>query len=57
MSEVEHGWRTQLALLFCWAQSAYFILFGLWPLLHIDSFQAVTGSKTDHLPTGLESDH
>jgi hypothetical protein len=28
-------------------QGAYFIATGLWPLLHIVSFQMVTGPKTD----------
>jgi len=28
-------------------QGAYFVLTGLWPLLGVNSFQAVTGSKTD----------
>ena len=29
------------------AQAAYFLVTGLWPLLHIRSFMAVTGPKTD----------
>jgi hypothetical protein len=28
-------------------QGLYFLLTGIWPLLHIDSFQAVTGRKMD----------
>lgn len=32
----------------CWAQGAYFLLTGLWPLVSIDTFQAVTGVKTDN---------
>jgi hypothetical protein len=28
-------------------QGGYFVLTGLWPILSIDSFQAVTGPKTD----------
>jgi len=28
-------------------QGAYFLLTGLWPILNIDSFQAVTGTKFD----------
>ena len=28
-------------------QSVYFILTGLWPILHMSSFLAVTGPKTD----------
>jgi hypothetical protein len=28
-------------------QGLYFLVTGLWPLLHVDSFQAVTGPKAD----------
>jgi hypothetical protein len=28
-------------------QGAYFLIAGVWPLVHIDSFLAVTGPKTD----------
>ncbi|MCL5280879.1 MAG: hypothetical protein M1376_13350 [Planctomycetes bacterium] len=28
-------------------QGCYFFLTGIWPLLHIESFQKVTGRKTD----------
>lgn len=28
-------------------QAAYFIFMGVWPLLHLKSFEAVTGPKTD----------
>ena len=28
-------------------QAAYFLLTGLWPILNVDSFQAVTGNKFD----------
>jgi hypothetical protein len=41
----------------CWIQGMYFALTGLWPLLSIDTFQMVTGRKTDHLVTGDEADH
>jgi hypothetical protein len=37
--------RTEQAALL--AQGGYFLLTGLWPLFSIDSFQAVTGPKTD----------
>ena len=36
-------WRTRLLTV----QSAYYILTGLWPLVHLRSFEAVTGPKTD----------
>lgn len=28
-------------------QAVYFIITGIWPIVHIDSFMAVTGPKTD----------
>lgn len=40
----------------CGFQSIYFFVTGVWPLISIRSFQAVTGKKTDHLETGLD-DH
>jgi hypothetical protein len=40
-----------------WAQSVYFLVTGLWPLISIHTFILVTGPKTDHLPTGREADH
>jgi hypothetical protein len=38
-------------------QGGYFAFTGLWPLVSIETFQWVTGRKTDHLVTGRESDH
>ncbi|MFL5402791.1 MAG: hypothetical protein ACJ8BF_08250 [Gemmatimonadales bacterium] len=29
------------------SQAAYYLLTGLWPLVHLSSFEAVTGPKTD----------
>ena len=29
------------------AQGVYYVVSGAWPLVHIDSFQKVTGRKTD----------
>jgi hypothetical protein len=29
------------------AQGLYYFATGIWPILHLDSFQAVTGAKTD----------
>jgi hypothetical protein len=40
-----------------WIQGLYFLATGLWPLLDIQSFQGVTGPKTDHVVTGSEADH
>jgi energy-converting hydrogenase Eha subunit E len=36
-----------LARVAAWAQGAYFVLTGAWPILHIPSFEAITGPKTD----------
>src|SRR4051812_27509418 len=41
----------------CLIQGVYFAATGLWPLLSIETFQWVTGRKTDHLVTGNEADH
>lgn len=40
-----------------WAQGLYYLATGIWPLVSIETFQMVTGRKTDHLVTGLEADH
>jgi small-conductance mechanosensitive channel len=49
----------RLAVWLCWLQGLYFAGTGIWPLVSIRTFQAVTGKKTDHLvrvpPT--EADH
>jgi len=37
-------------------QGVYFLATGIWPLVHVESFQAVTGRKTDNW-TGSEIDH
>jgi hypothetical protein len=41
----------------CTVQGLYYLVTGVWPLVNIETFQAVTGPKTDHLVTGRESDH
>jgi len=38
-------------------QGIFYLVMGLWPLISVESFQSVTGPKTDHLPSGLEADH
>jgi energy-converting hydrogenase Eha subunit E len=48
MSSLEHHssreqWRRRTLL----GQGAYYVLTGLWPLIHMGSFEAVTGPKTD----------
>jgi hypothetical protein len=40
------GWRDPAATL-ALAQAAYYIPTGLWPIVHPQSFQRVTGPKTD----------
>lgn len=40
-----------------WMQGLYGLVTGVWPLVSIETFQMVTGPKTDHLPTGREADH
>jgi hypothetical protein len=37
-------------------QGVYFFITGMWPLVHVGSFEMVTGHKTDNW-TGLEADH
>jgi hypothetical protein len=49
--------HSRLTIWLCWAQGVYFFVFGVWPLVSIESFQAITGKKTDNAPTGLEADH
>jgi hypothetical protein len=40
-----------------WVQGAYYLATGIWPLVSVETFQWVTGPKTDHLPSGYEADH
>src|SRR5947209_3041068 len=40
-----------------WTQGVYYCVTGIWPLISVESFQWVTGRKTDHLVTGDEADH
>jgi len=37
-------------------QGVYFLTTGIWPLVHVESFQAITGRKTDNW-SGSEIDH
>lgn len=41
------GRRRSLLDLVAWVQGGYFVLTGLWALVHIRSFMAVTGPKQD----------
>jgi hypothetical protein len=47
----------RFALGLLWLQTVYYGLTGIWPLVSIETFQVVTGKKTDHLVTGDENDH
>src|SRR5947199_2745060 len=51
--------RTSSTLLtaLLWVQGLYYFVTGVWPLVSIETFQMVTGPKTDHLVTGREADH
>jgi hypothetical protein len=40
-----------------WVQGLYYFVTGVWPLVSIETFQMVTGPKTDHLVAGREADH
>jgi hypothetical protein len=51
------SWRKRICVILCCFQGIYFAVTGIWPLVSIQTFQAVTGRKTDHLVTGSESDH
>src|SRR5687767_4185722 len=53
--EIKH--RASLFRILLAAQGLYYLLTGVWPLVSIETFQQVTGRKTDHLVTGRESDH
>ena len=46
MAALQHN-KSRLRRVLLAIQSAYFLLTGLWPLIHIDSFLAVTGPKVD----------
>jgi hypothetical protein len=50
---------TRAALWLCWAQGLYYLVTGVWPLISVESFQRVTGAKSDHLiaASPTEADH
>jgi hypothetical protein len=62
LDERDHGGHTgarsgSLFVAVCSVQGLYCLVTGVWPLVSIDTFQMVTGPKTDHLVTGREGDH
>lgn len=50
-------WLEGLPRVLLLMQGSYYGLTGIWPLVSIETFQWVTGRKTDHLVTGDEGDH
>ena len=39
--------RAKLSRMLAWAQGLFYLLTGLWAIVDLDSFEAVTGPKTD----------
>ncbi len=39
--------KTELARLLAGSQGAFYLATGVWPIIHLGSFEAVTGPKTD----------
>jgi hypothetical protein len=56
-NDLRHNWPVRFFDGLLWVQGIYYFITGVWPLVSIESFQAVTGRKTDHLVTGREGDH
>jgi hypothetical protein len=48
---------SSLAIGLAWTQGMYFLITGVWPIVSVETFEIVTGKKTDHLVTGREGDH
>ena len=51
------SWPARLFSGLLWVQGIYYLATGVWPLVSIETFQMVTGRKTDNLVTGREGDH
>ncbi len=51
------GLNNKVTIAVMWLQGSYYLVTGVWPLISIETFQATTGRKTDHLVTGREGDH
>ena len=48
--------RSRLAVALCWVQGLYYLVTGLWPLVSVETFEAVTGEKSDHLIAAQPTD-
>jgi hypothetical protein len=57
MNSPDTNRHNPFATALCWFQGVYFFATGIWPILHVRSFEWVTGEKTDNYPTRLEADH
>jgi hypothetical protein len=57
LPRVRSGAGISLFTVLLWIQGVYYLVTGVWPLVSIETFQMVTGPKTDHLVTGREADH
>jgi hypothetical protein len=47
LGQVGNGSREVSMVRVALVQGCYFLVTGVWPLLHMDSFQKITGRKTD----------
>lgn len=56
-TEGGESWSARLVSVLFWIQGIYYLVTGVWPLVSIETFQMVTGRKTDNLVTGREGDH
>ena len=43
-----NNYSSKGAILLAYSQGIYFLVTGLWPIVHLTSFMAVTGPKSDH---------
>jgi hypothetical protein len=50
---------SSMAIGLCWTQGLYFLITGAWPIVSVQSFQLVTGPKSDHLiaDSPTDADH
>jgi hypothetical protein len=50
---------SSMALGLFWTQGLYFLITGVWPIVSVQSFQLVTGPKSDHLivDSPTDADH